>query len=217
MKHPWCWVYRNYIFLTIILILVYLTGAFLAPIFQNSGFQSPADLLYRFYSSTCHQFAFRSWFLYGKQPFYALERAGIQNLDTYEQISGKSPTDLDAARQFTGNAEAGYKVALCQRDVAIFSGLMLAALGFLIWKRKWQPISVFMWIILGVLPIFLDGISQLGGSSFPFFAFLPARESYPFMRTSTGLLFGVTTGLYLFPKMENLLKIIKINHQCEDR
>lgn len=217
MKHPWCWVYRNYIFLTIILILVYLTGAFLAPIFQFSGFQRPADLLYRFYSSTCHQFAFRSWFLYGKQPFYALERAGIQNFDTYEQISGKSPKDLDTARHFTGNTKSGYKVALCQRDVAIFSGLIFAALGFSIWKRKWQPIPVFMSIVIGVLPIFIDGISQLGGNAFALFTFLSPRESYPVMRTLTGLLFGITTGLYLFPKMENLLKVIKNNHRCEDR
>ena len=217
MNHPWCWIYRNYMLLAILLILVYIAGAFLVPVFQYYGFNIPANIGYRFYSTVCHQFAFRSWFLFGDQSFYPLNKAGVQTDGTYEEISGNSPQDIESARQFKGNADMGYKIALCQRDVAIFTGLLFSAVGFVIWKRKWQTIPVVLWIVLGVMPIFLDGISQLGGSNLPFFNMISARESNPAMRTLTGLLFGVTTGLYLFPKLENVMKIIKINHRCEEK
>lgn len=217
MNHPWCWIYRNYIFLAIILILVYIAGAFLAPVSHFYRLQIPSDVLYSFYGTACHQLAYRSWFLFGNQNYYPLEKAGIQNYDTYEDITGNTSQDLDAARQYKGNIESGYKVALCQRDVAIFSGLALSAMGFEICKRKWNPMPIFLWIVIGVMPIFIDGISQLENSAFPILKIFPPRESYPTMRTLTGLLFGVTTGLYLFPKTESLMKIIQSNHRCEDR
>ncbi|HAF61600.1 MAG TPA: hypothetical protein DCK95_04670 [Anaerolineaceae bacterium] len=216
MNGSWCWIYRNYVLISCLLILLYLLGAFLAPVFQYFDIDIPAKLTYAFYSTTCHQFAFRSWFLFGDQTFYPLEKAGLPMVSSYEEVSGNSTINIEVARQFIGDETIGYKVALCQRDVAIFVGLFILAVGFELSKRKWQPIPVILWIVLGVFPILLDGISQFGGSTFPIFNFFPGRESNPAMRTLTGLFFGVTTGLYLFPKLEIMMKIVKNNHRCEE-
>jgi len=198
--------------LVCLLLLLYLAGAVLAPVFQEAGLILPAKLLYGLYSVTCHQFAYRSWFLYGIQTFYPLERAGIQDSISYEKITGNDPADLDAARAFIGNEKMGFKLALCQRDMAIFLGLLILGLLFQITKRQWAPINLLYWIVLGIAPITLDGFSQYLGMLVP----LPVRESTPLLRTFTGFLFGATTAWYLFPIMEKVLKTVRQNYHCEE-
>ena len=199
-----------------LIIFVSICGAFLAPIFLSKGAVLPAAVLYNLYAMTCHQFAYRSWFLFGEQRIYPLEVAGIPTVASYEDISGNDASDYKAAKAFIGDAIYGYKVALCQRDIAIYSGILLSCAGFGITKRKWLPISVPLYIVLGILPIFMDGITQLAGGAVPILNLLPTRESNPIMRTMTGLLFGITTGLYLFPKLESALNILKNNYRCEE-
>jgi len=64
---------------------------------------------------------------------------------------------------------------------------------------------------LGVLPIALDGGSQLFslGGSWP--AWFPVRESTPLLRTVTGTLFGLFTGWYVYPVMEESMKEIRFD------
>ena len=199
--------------LACILLLFYLVGAVLAPVFQEAGLTFHAKLLYVLYSTTCHQFAYRSWFVYGPQVIYPLERAGIPNTLTYEKISGNDPADLDAARAFIGNTDVGFKLALCQRDVAVFLGLLFTAFLFQITGRRWVPINLLFWFVLGIIPIALDGFSQYLG----LIVLFPLRESTPLLRTFTGFLFGATTACYLFPLLEKVLKMIRHNYGCEER
>jgi uncharacterized membrane protein len=216
MSNFWCWFYKKYILLFCLLILLYTAGAFLAPILLNSGSTTAAGFIYGFYGATCHQFAFRSWFLYGEQVFYPLRISGIKNVVTYEDISKNSAVDLSVARIYSGNATVGYKLAICQRDIAINLGFILAGLGFAFVNRKWQPIPILFWMVLGLFPVFFDGVTQLGGSALPVLNTFPPRESTPLLRTTTGLMFGLTTGLFIFPKLEDALRTVKENHRCKE-
>jgi uncharacterized membrane protein len=102
-------------------------------------------------------------------------------------------------------------VAICERDVAIYGSLILAGLLFQLTGKKLKSIPWYWWVILAIIPIGLDGGSQLFslGGNWP--AWFPIRESTPFLRTITGALFGLVTGWYVYPMMEESMKEIRIN------
>ena len=105
---------------------------------------------------------------------------------------------------FYGTPEMGYKMAICQRDVAIYAAMALfcvifAAAGCRIRKPKW-PLP----LLIGCLPIAVDGITQLLGRAFP--GVFPARESDPLLRTVTGALFGFCLCWFLIPRLEESLR-----------
>jgi uncharacterized membrane protein len=60
----------------------------------------------------------------------------------------------------------------------------------------------YLWVIVGLIPIAIDGFSQIPGLSTGWPSWFPIRESTPFLRLMTGTLFGGTTALYMFPLME---------------
>ncbi|GIV66367.1 MAG: DUF2085 domain-containing protein [Chloroflexota bacterium] len=207
------WLSNRYMLLINFFLFLYVGLPFLAPVLALNGIQSPARVLYTIYSPLCHQLTFRSWFLFGMQPYYPRSLAQVENLASYEQLFNVSPADLAFARQFTGMEEIGfgagrigYKVALCQRDVAIYASLLGFGLVFSLSGRKIKSLPWYLWIIFGLLPIGLDGFSQLP-SLLSFLAELPVlRESTPLLRTITGVLFGSTTGWYLFPMIEESMR-----------
>ena len=195
------WLKKNYLVIVSFFLGLYLLGAFFAPILLKLGFESIAIVFYRIYGH-CHQLAYRSWFLFGQQSFYPRELANIDNLLTFEEASGINPLNLQKAREFFGNENIGYKVALCQRDIAIYVSLLLSAILYMIFNRKLKPLPLYLWIAIGLIPLAIDGISQFGGLSISFLNWLPARESTPFLRTITGCLFGFSTGFCLFPLID---------------
>ncbi len=187
----------------ILIIFIYGGLPFLAPVLMKSGAAGPAKLIYTLYSPLCHQLAFRSWFLFGEQPAYPLELAGVDGLSTYEEYTGLTGKDLLSARDFIGNEKMGYKAALCERDTAIYASLLLFAIVFSITGRKTKPLGWYWWIVFGLVPIGLDGLSQLPSLASGLFQFIPLiRESTPLLRTVTGGLFGLSTAWYMFPLIE---------------
>ena len=58
-------------------MLFYVGLPLLAPSLMKLGAELPANIIYRMYKPLCHQFAFRSFFLFGEQPFYPLAEAGV--------------------------------------------------------------------------------------------------------------------------------------------
>ncbi len=204
------WLSKHYLLLLNLFLAVYVGLPFLAPTLMKAGAELPARVLYTIYSPLCHQFGFRSFFIFGDQPYYPLKEAGLQDIKTFEDISGlatlSNPQSLDRikARQFIGNEETGYKVALCERDVAIYFGLLLFGLVFGLTGRRIPPLHWSLWILIGLGPIGLDGFSQIF-SQFEFSwlsQVLAYRESTPFLRVLTGTLFGFTTAWFAYPYIE---------------
>lgn len=203
------WLTRNYMILINVFLFIYVGLPFLPPYLIRSGINAPARVIYAIYSPLCHQLPYRSWFLFGEQPYYPRELADIPEVASYESFIGDDPYVLNESRHYIGNeaiglgeGEVGIKVALCQRDTAIYLGLFLFGLLFVLTGRKIKPISWFLWILFGLIPIGLDGASQLPGLVAALPDWLWMRESTPILRVITGSLFGITTAWYLFPMIE---------------
>ena len=203
------WMSCHYLAFFNILIGIYLGLSFLAPALQKIGAKGPANVLYTGYSFVCHQLAYRSWFLFGEQAIYPTATAGLKGFTTYEAMTGLDPetaTGLWDARRFRGNEQMGYKVALCQRDVAIYAAMLLFGLVFALLRIRYphfRPIPWYVWILVGMVPIGLDGGTQLLSQFFPqIHKFIPYRESTPFLRTVTGALFGLMTAWFGYPYVE---------------
>ena len=96
------------------------------------------------------------------------------------------PVICNLSRSIIGNEQLGYKIAICQRDLAMYSSLFLTGLVFSATGKKWLRIPLWIWVILGVLPLGIDGLSQLAGH-YPFYIdiFL-LRESTPLLRDTHG-------------------------------
>jgi uncharacterized membrane protein/glutaredoxin len=194
------WLARHYLAIFNIAIFIYVGLPFLAPILMKVNAEAPAKVIYRVYGFVCHQLAFRSWFLFGEQYAYPREAAGIKRLVSFEQATGLESSDLLAARALIGDEQLGYKVALCQRDVTIYGGILLFGIFYGLTRRKIKSAHLLIWIFIGIVPIALDGVSQL--ISQPPLSLIPYRESTPFLRSLTGFLFGFITAWFGYPYVE---------------
>ncbi len=199
------WLSRNYLSALNLFVFIYLALPFLAPVLMNAGQPALARPIYAVYGAVCHQMAFRSWFLFGEQAVYPRAAAGLDDLQSYGEATGLDETNsasaMLGARGFIGNEQLGYKVAFCQRDVAIYGGILLFGLVFAASGRRIRPFHWLLWLAIGVAPIGIDGFSQLF-SQIPALDFIPYRESTPLLRTITGALFGITTAWFGFPLLE---------------
>jgi uncharacterized membrane protein len=197
------WIAKHYMAFLNTLVLLYFALPFLAPLLMQVGAVRPARMIYGLYGATCHQLAFRSWFLFGEQPAYPRSAAGLPELTTYEQMTGNHPEDMESARAFIGDEVSGYKVALCQRDLAIYGSILLFGLIFVATGRVIPGLPWYIWVLLALVPIGLDGVGQL--VSQPPFNLIPYRESTPLLRTFTGFLFGFATAWFAYPMVEETM------------
>jgi len=201
------WLSNHYLALFNLFVLIYLGLPILAPVLMKSGLTAPAWVIYRVYSGMCHQFAFRSFFLFGEQLDYPRAAAGVKGLLTFSQATGlgegTTAQELVAARMFVGNDVLGYKIALCERDVAIWGGLLLFGVVYSVVGRRLPALPWYLWLAIGILPIGFDGVSQL--LSQPPFNFYAFRESTPLLRLMTGGLFGIATAWFGYPMTEEAM------------
>jgi uncharacterized membrane protein len=203
------------------LVAIYITLPILAPVLMQAGATAPARVIYTIYSPLCHQMASRSFFLFGEQVAYPRSIAGteLKPIETYmpslEEFAAASvnPEDwtafLLAARRFVGNEQMGYKMALCERDMAIYTAVLFAGLlyGFLRRRMAVKPMPIWVFLLIGLGPIALDGFSQLFSQYLVVLApqtvtFLPLRESTPLLRTLTGALFGFSLVWLTYPHID---------------
>lgn len=204
------WISRHYLALLNFVMLLYFGLPLLAPVLMNAGMVGPANAIYTVYKPLCHQFGFRSFFLFGEQVYYPLEAAHIDDVIAFEQATGikdvRSPAGIGRfeARQYTGNDVVGYKMALCERDMAIYSAIFLFGVFFAVSGRRIKPLHWTLWILIGMVPVGLDGFSQLFSQMewSWLVQILPYRESLPFLRVLTGAMFGFTTAWFAYPAIE---------------
>jgi len=204
------WVSRHYLALLNLMMLLYFGLPILAPVLMNAGLKAPAAIIYTIYKPLCHQFGFRSFYLFGEQAYYPLAEAGIPGVKTFEQASGitnvHDPLSYARveARNFIGNKTVGYKMALCERDMGIYASIFLFGLIYAATGRRLRPLHWLLWMLVGIAPIGLDGFSQLFSQMewSWLVSVLPYRESTPFLRVLTGGLFGFATAWFAYPNLE---------------
>ena len=205
------WLVRHWLPVLTFLIGVYATLPIAAPLLLRAGVNGPASIIYNVYSLTCHQFAFRSVFLFGEQTFYPRDIAGTE-YTPYENYAQANPDIVDAAtpddfsvpfifsaRDFRGDQQMGYKIAICARDISIYLALFAGTLIYNIpyVRRRLRPLPFLLFVFIGLGPIGLDGFSQL--LSYPPFEWWPTRETAPFFRVSTGAVFGLALAWLAIP------------------
>ncbi len=200
------WFANQYPWVITVFLLLYSFVPFLAPVLMKNGNTQAASAIYKVYSILCHQLAFRSYFVGGEQPFYPRELAQVKGYLTYEEVTGYSAEDILTARNFAGNSKVGYKIALCERDLAIYLSMAIVGVFFAFRGKKIVKIPWYIWFLLAVLPIAFDGVSQLPGLSENWPVWMPNRESTPLLRTITGALFGAGTAWFMYPMIEESVK-----------
>ncbi len=197
------WFSRHYLALINVILVLYFGLPILAPVMMKLGQPDPAKTIYRLYRPLCHQLAYRSFFLFGEQGTYPLEVPAGSNTLTYSQVSGNPGDDMQLASEFIGNERVGYKIALCQRDVAIYGSLLLFCILFGLTGRKFKPLPWWLWLLLAIGPMGVDGVWQLVSQmQLSFLTWLPVHESTPFLRVVTGATFGWFTAWFGIPTIE---------------
>jgi uncharacterized membrane protein len=202
-------------------MLLYSGLPFVAPLAMHFGWTPVADMIYTVYGPLCHQLAFRSWFLFGDELTYPRELAHLGG-PTFESFAAQDPafsgidvTTLNpalilAAKKFRGNEKMGWKVAFCERDVAIYGSIALCALMFIVASRtklKVPYLPVWAYVVVGILPMLADGGSQYIGNLLVIgLDFGIVRESTPLLRVVTGSLFGIANAWLAFPYLEVSMK-----------
>jgi uncharacterized membrane protein len=209
------WFSNHYMLIFNLAVLLYLGGALLAPVLMKLNISYPANLIYKGYSLVCHQLGFRSFYVFGEQAIYPRSAAGVAGVFTFSQATGlsesSSAADLLKARSYVGNEQVGYKLALCERDIAIYAGILLFGLLFSLSRYRFVPLPWYLWILIGVVPIAIDGFSQL--LSQPPLSFWAFRESTPTLRVLTGLLFGFCTAWFGYPVVEESMRDMREVYQ----
>ncbi|MEJ5199696.1 MAG: DUF2085 domain-containing protein [Anaerolineae bacterium] len=190
------WLTRHWLALFNTITAVFVGLPFVAPLLMHLGATGPARLIYRLYQFTCHQLPERSFFLFGAQAVYSVEEL---------EAAGALPAGLNVLQRellrWIGNAELGYKVAICQRDIAIYGSILLGGLLFGLARRfcvtrarRVPRLSVKAYLVV-LIPLVLDGSTQLVG----------LRESTWLLRLITGGLFGLATVWLAYPYVEEAM------------
>ena len=214
---------RRWLFFLNLLVAVYVGLPMLAPVLMNAGMTGPAALIYRAYSPMCHQMASRSFFLFGEQPAYPRAIAGSDLTPIEEYMAGipefanasadpaQWSTFILSARAFRGNEQMGYKMALCQRDISIYLSILIGGLIYGVVRRRGpvRPLPFWLFVIIGLGPIALDGFSQLFSQLFiglgadALAQLVPLRESSPLLRSLTGAIMGFSLVWLLYPRLDD--------------
>ena len=212
------WLSRHWLLVLSVLVGVYVSLPWLAPIFMKLGWTGAANVIYLFYSTQCHQLPQRSYFLFGPQATYSL--ADIQ-------AAWANTSNPVVLRQFIGNEAMGWKVAWSDRMVSMYTGLLPAGLAFALLRRRLKPLSVWGFVAL-ILPMGIDGgthllsdlagigvgfrdsntwLAALTGNALPaaFYAGDALGSFNSWMRLLTGILFAIGCVWLAYPYLESAL------------
>jgi len=172
------WLGRHWLFLSNAMLALYIGLPLLAPILAHAGYIWGADLVYLVYRPLCHQLPERSFFLFGPQWTYTLEEL--------ETLTGGA-----VPQRWIGNAAVGFKVAVCQRCVAIYGGMFALGVLFAAIRGRIRPISVGAFVAF-CAPMAIDGFGQLFG----------LWASSVVSRLVTGGLFALACILLVYPYLQ---------------
>ena len=157
----------------------------LTPILMLGGHTWLGSVIHSAYRVACHQMPWRSFFIGGPQMVY-----------TYDELRTLVGPALTA--RYIGDTTIGYKVAICQRDVATYGAILLVGLVFGLVRHRLKPLPIWAFV-LSLVPMGIDGITQLFG----------LRESNWQLRIITGALFGLASVWLAYPYLEEGMRDIR--------
>jgi uncharacterized membrane protein len=200
------WLSARWLAVLNVLASVYVGLPAAAPVLMYLGLDWPARAIHALYKPLCHQLPQRSFFLFGQQLTYRLEELAL--------LLGADSVSNPWSGGYYGDATIGYKMALCQRDVAIYGAILGAGLLYGLLRRRWRVPAMPWWayVALGVLPMLVDGgfqwISYALATLFPSLELLP-HETTPALRVTTGSLFGLSTVWLAYPNVADTMDEVR--------
>ena len=197
---------QHWLTLAILFLGLFAGLPFLAPVLMHFNMAGPAEWIYKGYSLTCHQLSFRSFFFFGEQSVYTI--------DELQRVLGVTNPTSDAFfwRDFIGNAQLGYKMAWCERDVSIYVGMVLTFIFLGLIRLRVKPLDWRVYLLF-VMPMAIDGLWQLMTSPLYLLQFLPLHESTPELRMITGALFGIGSVWLVFPYVDRAMREAYVDAQ----
>ena len=237
---------RKWLWIVMSALGIYISLPWLAPTLAQAGFYGPADVIYTIYSPFCHQFAFRSPFLYGEQLFYPRGAAGT-TYKSFEEFALESPRFLDqyrywqsayygdsatatptlddlqvfsVAQQFAARHFIGDEILGYKTSLCardLAIYTMMFLGGLIYWRYRWRLRPLPFLIYIFVG---LGPIALDGFSqllSYPPFEFWQVRETEPLYRLVTGGLFGLMSAWLAFPHIERSMDDIATRLEATDR
>lgn len=226
---------RNWLRFALIALAIYISLPWAAPTLAKFGLGAPADFIYTLYSPFCHQFAFRSPFLFGEQGFYPRGAAGT-GYQSFEAYASQSEAFLEQYRFWSGLYDSRAPAPSATVDgLGDFSIVQQFAARHFIGDRSFgyktslcaRDLAIYTMIFVGgliyrryrwrirPLPFWLYVFAGLGPVgldgfsqllSYPPFEFWPARETAPMFRIVTGGLFGLMSAWLGFPHIERSMQ-----------
>ena len=181
------WIARHWLAVFNTAWALYVLLPFLAPVLVQAGLTIPAQVIYTIYSVLRHQLPTHSYFLFGPNP--------VPQAPELIAAGMSAGNNLFAERGFIGDPHVGWKVALCQRDIAIYATVFLTGLLYSRLRYRLRPLP-FKYYVLFMLPIAVDGLTGVFGW----------RESNWWLRTLTGALFGFGSVWFAYPYIEEAME-----------
>ncbi len=191
---------RHWLALFNTMVGIFFILPFLAPVFMQIGLTGLGHLIYVLYTPFCHQLPERSFFLFGPQVVYT-----VPQLEAAHAVPAGLNLFQREFLRWPGSPEMGYKVAVCERDNAIYGAILLAGLAFVPFRAHFRrlgrriPKLRFWAYALMLVPIAVDGFTQLFGW----------RESDWLLRTITGTLFGLATVWLAYPYIQEAMEDVE--------
>jgi uncharacterized membrane protein len=191
---------KLYIAYLIIMFIVVITLAF-TPFAAMHGPKEFASLAYNAYVPTCHQWIYRSSCI-----FYDGENHWISDCIQKDEEAVIETEFTDAASLWDGTFEysrnqigrnraervqygdvIGYKFANDTRNMGLYISMLIVGV-VLPFRWKMEKMPHFAFLILGILPLAVDGTGQLFG----------LWESTNTIRFLTGILAGSAASVYIY-------------------
>ncbi len=226
---------RNWLRIMLTLLALYISLPWIAPALAKAGWPGAADVIYTLYSPFCHQFAFRSVFVFGEQPFYP-RGAAESAYKPFEQYAAQSeafqaqyrhwsavyagsvsspPGSVEGLNQFSVAQQIAARHFIGDETLGYKTSLCARDLaiysmifvGGLVYRRyRWRIRPLPFWIFV------FAGLGPVGIDglsqllSYPPFEFWPVRETTPIYRIVTGGMFGLMSAWLGFPYFERSMQ-----------
>ena len=179
---------------------IFIATLILTPIFAHFGMDSLASFFYNIYTPTCHQWIYRSFCVFDD---YSIQDCILHDNEQESMVFTQYTSDeMNYTGQFfysrdqigrmraervERNGLIGYKFPNDARNMGIWISLFIGG-GFVL-RRDPTKLPSPIWFILALIPIGIDGTSQM----------FALRESINILRFATGFIAGFGTSFYIYP------------------
>jgi len=186
------------IYIVYTLLFLVLVGSILAtPILAES---QDMESVYNAFGHTCHQKLSRSLCIFNDGEGRWIEDCVPQ---TGEYIKGLADS---RATEVTRDGATGYKMPVCARDIGLYAAMLFGAAVYpLVRELKDKRMLPAIYLVLGILPLALDGGLQLGTILLKAFEVIDfTYESTNAIRFATGIIAGFASSFYAIPVLMNM-------------